>query len=335
MRAVVIARPGGPEVLEVQERPTPMPRAGEILVRVRATAINRADLLQRQGLYPAPPGAPSDIPGLEYAGEVAAAAPESDSGSGAQRWKEGDRVFGITGGGAYAEFVTVDAATAARVPDRLDWKEAAAAPEAFITAHDALVVQARVQRGESVLIHAVGSGVGLAGAQVAAAWGARPFGTARTAEKVEKAKRYGLLDGIVIENDVEALVPACERWTSGKGIDVTLDLVGGDYLGASIRASAPRGRIMLIGTVAGRASTIPTGMVLGKRLTLRGTVLRSRSLDEKRAVTAAFAAEIVPLLESGALMPTIDSVFDLDQAGAAHERVAGNATFGKVVLRVG
>ena len=328
MRAVVITRPGGPEVLEMQERPTPIPRAGEILVRVHATAINRADLLQRQGLYPAPPGAPADIPGMEYAGEVAAVS------AGVTPWKEGDRVFGITGGGAYAEFVTVDAETAARIPDRLDWKEAGAVPEAFITAHDALVVQARVQRGESVLIHAVGSGVGLAGAQVATAWNARPFGTARTAEKVEKAKRYGLVDGVVIENDVEALVPACERWTGGKGIDVTLDLVGGDYLGASIRAAALRGRIMLVGTVAGRQSTIPTGMVLGKRLTLRGTVLRARSLDEKRAVTAAFAAEIVPLFENGALTPTIDSVFDLAQAGAAHERVASNASFGKVVLRV-
>ena len=328
MRAVVITRPGGPEVLEVHERPTPIPRAGEILVRVRASAVNRADLLQRQGLYPAPPGAPTDIPGLEYAGEVAAVSP------GVTRWKEGDRVFGITGGGAYAEFVTVDADTAARIPDRLDWKEAGAVPEAFITAHDALVVQARVQRGESVLIHAVGSGVGLASAQVAAAWKARPFGTARTAEKVEKARRYGIEDGLVIENDVEALVAACERWTSGKGIDVTLDLVGGDYVGASIRASAPRGRIMLIGTVAGRQSTIPTGMVLGKRLTIRGTVLRARSLDEKRGVTAAFAAEVVPLFETGALTPTIDSVFDLAQAGAAHERVIGNATFGKVVLRV-
>ena len=328
MRAIVITRPGGPEVLEMQERPTPIPRAGEILVRVHATAINRADLLQRQGLYPAPPGAPADIPGMEYAGEVAAVS------AGVTPWKEGDRVFGITGGGAYAEFVTVDAETAARIPDRLDWKEAGAVPEAFITAHDALVVQARVQRGESVLIHAVGSGVGLACTQVAAAWNARPFGTARTAEKVEKAKRYGLVDGLVIENDVEALVPASERWTGGKGIDVTLDLVGGDYLGASIRAAALRGRIMLVGTVAGRQSTIPTGMVLGKRLTLRGTVLRARSLDEKRAVTAAFAAEIVPLFENGALTPTIDSVFDLAQAGAAHERVASNASFGKVVLRV-
>ena len=328
MRAVVITRPGGSEVLEVQDRPTPIPRAGEILVRVRASAVNRADLLQRQGLYPAPPGAPTDIPGLEYAGEVAAVSP------GVTRWKEGDRVFGITGGGAYAEFVAVDAETAARVPDRLDWKEAAAVPEAFITAHDALVVQASVQRGESVLIHAVGSGVGLAGVQIAQAWAAKPFGTARTAEKVEKAKRYGLVDGVVIESDVEALVPACERWTSGKGIDVTLDLVGGEYLGASIRASALRGRIMLIGTVAGRSSTVPTGMILGKRLTLRGTVLRARALEEKRAVNAAFAAEVVPLFESGVLAPTIDSVFDFAQAGAAHERVAGNATFGKVVLRV-
>jgi putative PIG3 family NAD(P)H quinone oxidoreductase len=328
MRAVVITRPGGPEVLEVQERPTPIPRAGEILVRVRASAVNRADLLQRQGLYPAPPGAPTDIPGLEYAGDVAAVSP------GVTQWKEGDRVFGITGGGAYAEYVAVDAATASRVPDRLDWKEAAAVPEAFITAHDALVVQARVQRGESVLIHAAGSGVGLACAQIARAWNAKPHGTARTAEKIERAKRYGLVEGVVIEHDVEALVPACERWTSGKGIDVTLDLVGGDYVGASIRASALRARIMLIGTVAGRQSTIPTGMVLGKRLTLRGTVLRARALEEKRAVTAAFAAEIVPLFESGALSPTIDSVFDLAQAGAAHERIAGNASFGKVVLRV-
>lgn len=328
MRAVVITRPGGPEVLEVHDRPTPIPRAGEILVRVRASAVNRADLLQRQGLYPAPPGAPTDIPGLEYAGEVAAVSP------GVTRWKEGDRVFGITGGGAYAEFVAVDAETAARVPDRLDWNEAAAVPEAFITVHDALVVQAGLQRGESVLIHAVGSGVGLAGVQIAQAWGARPFGTARTGEKIEKAKRYGLVDGVVIENDVEALVPVCERWTSGRGIDVTLDLVGGEYLGASIRASAPRGRIMLVGTVAGRVSTVPTGMILGKRLTLRGTVLRARALDEKRAVTAGFAAEVVPRFESGALAPTIDSVFDLARAGAAHERVAGNATFGKVVLRV-
>jgi putative PIG3 family NAD(P)H quinone oxidoreductase len=314
--------------LEVQERPTPIPRAGEILVRVHASAVNRADLLQRQGLYPAPPGAPTDIPGLEYAGEVAAVSP------GVTQWKEGDRVFGITGGGAYAEFVTVDAETTARVPDRLDWTNAAAVPEAFITAHDALVVQARVQRGETVLVHAVGSGVGLASVQVAVAWGGTPFGTARTAEKVAKAKGFGLVDGIVIEKDVEALLPACERWTSGKGIDVTLDLVGGEYLGASIRASAARARIMLIGTVAGRASTIPTGMVLGKRLTLRGTVLRSRPLEEKRAANGAFAAEVVPLFESGTLTPTIDSVFDLEQAGAAHERVASNATFGKVVLRV-
>jgi len=328
VRAVIITRSGGPEVLEVQERPTPIPRAGEILVRVHASAINRADLLQRQGLYPAPPGAPTDIPGLEYAGEVAAVSPE------VTRWKEGERVFGMTGGGAYAEFVTVDWETAARIPDRLEWTEAAAVPEAFITAHDALVVQARVQRGDTVLVHAVGSGVGLAGVQVARAWGATPFGTARTAEKIERAKSLGLADGVVIEKDVEVLVAACERWTSGKGVDVTLDLVGGDYLGASIRASAPRARIMLIGTVAGRASTIPTGMVLGKRLTLRGTVLRARPLEEKRAVNAAFAAEIVPLFESGALAPTIDSVFELDQAGAAHERVAGNATFGKVVLRV-
>jgi NADPH:quinone reductase-like Zn-dependent oxidoreductase len=168
---------------------------------------------------------------------------------------------------------------------------------------------------------------------VAKAWGASAFGTARTADKVARATGLGLTDGLVITDDVEALVPACELWTSGKGINVTLDLVGGDYLAASIRASAPRARIILIGTVAGRTSTIPTGMVLGKRLTLQGTVLRARGLEEKRAVTAAFAADVLPLLESGVVTPTIDSVFDLESAGAAHERVASNQTFGKVVLR--
>jgi NADPH2:quinone reductase len=329
MRAAVITRPGGPEVLEIQDRPIPTPGANEILVRVHASALNRADLLQREGHYPAPPGWPADIPGMEFAGEVARL------GAGVSAWHEGDRVFGIVGGGGNGEYLVTDAASVARVPDRLSWTDAAAIPEAFITAYDALVTQAGVRADERILIHAVGSGVGLAGVQLAVAWGATPYGTARTADKVERARDFGLADGIVVGQDVDALVPEVVRLTGGKGIDVTLDLVGGAYVAASIQAAALRGRIMLIGAVAGRTSTIPTGMVLGKRLTLRGTTLRARSLEEKRSVTAAFARDVVPRLESGALRPTVDQVFELSEIGAAHGRLASNATFGKIVLRVG
>jgi NADPH:quinone reductase len=327
VRAVVITRDGGPEVLELQERPTPEPGPGEILVRVHASALNRADLLQRQGHYPAPPGAPADIPGMEYAGEVAAL------GSGVSEWREGDRVFGIVGGGSYADYLVTDAEAAARVPSQLSWVEAGAVPEAFITAHDALVTQAGMTAGESILIHAVGSGVGLASTQVARAWDATPYGTARSPEKIARAKSLGLEDGVRVGEDVDVIAQAVERWTSGRGIAITMDLVGGPYLGASIRAASLRGRIMLVGTVAGRVGTIPIGMILGKRLTLRGTVLRARSIDEKRAVTTAFARDVVPLFESGDLQPTIDSVFDLADVRQAHQRLESNATFGKVVLK--
>jgi NADPH:quinone reductase len=328
MRAVVITRPGGPEVLEVQERPTPEPGRGQVLVRVRTTALNRADLLQREGRYPAPPGAPADIPGLEFAGEVVAL------GDGVDAWKVGARVFGITAGGGHAEFLVVDAGCASPVPQQLSWTEAGAIPEAFMTAHDALVTQAQVVSGESVLIHAVGSGVGLAATQVARAWKAIPFGTARTAEKIERARGLGLEDGIVVTGDPEAIVAQVEQWTGGKGVPVVLDLVGGAYVGANIRAASLKGRIMIIGTVAGRTASIPVGMVLGKRLKLLGTMLRSRSVEEKREVTAAFTRDVVPLIASGTLLPTVDCVYDLADIAQAHERLAGNATFGKVVLRV-
>ena len=328
MRAAVITRPGGPEVLEVLERPTPSAAPGEVLVRVQASALNRADLLQRAGQYPAPPGAPADIPGMEFAGEIAAL------GDGVRDWRVGDRVFGIVAGGGNAEYLVADAASVARVPAKLSWTDAAAIPEAFITAHDALVTQAGVRAGERVLIHAVGSGVGLAATQLARALGAIPYGTARTADKIERAREYGLEDGLVVAADVDVIPSAVDRWTGGKGVEIVLDLVAGPYVGASIRAAARQGRIMLIGTVAGRDATIPAGMVLGKRLALRGTVLRSRSVEEKRAVTAAFARDVVPRVESGELRATIDRVFPLAEIAAAHERLASNATFGKVVLDV-
>jgi NADPH:quinone reductase len=328
VRAAIVTRPGGPDVLEVQDRPTPAPGVNEILVRVRASALNRADLSQREGNYPAPPGAPPDILGMEFAGEVAGL------GASVTSWQLGDRVFGIVGGGGNAEYLVTDAQTVARVPSRLSWTDAAAIPEVFITAHDALFTQAALQPNERVLIHAVGSGVGLAATQLVRAHGATAYGTARTADKIERAREFGLTEGIVVGDDVSIIAARCGELTGGKGIEVTLDLLGGPYLGASIQAAARRGRIMLIGTVAGRSATVPVGMILGKRLMLRGTVLRARSIEEKRAATAAFARDVLPLVESGAVRPNVDRVFELGDIRAAHERLAANETFGKVVLRV-
>jgi len=324
----VFTRPGGPEVLEVQERPMPVPAPNEILVSVKASALNRADLSQREGNYPAPPGAPPDILGMEFAGEVAGVGTEVVA------WQPGDRVFGIVGGGGNAEYLVTDAQSVARIPDRLSWTDAAAIPEVFITAHDALFTQAALQRDERVLIHAVGSGVGLAATQLVRAYGAVPFGTARSSDKIQRAREFGLKDGIVVADDASVITAAADALTQGKGFEVTLDLLGGAYLVASIQAAARRGRIMLIGTIAGRTATVPLGMILVKRLLLRGTVLRARSIEEKRAATAAFARDVLPLLASGTVVPTVDRVYELDEIRAAHERLASNETFGKVVLRM-
>ncbi len=312
MRAVIITRFGGPEVLEVREVPPAVPRADQVLVRVHASALNRADLMQREGKYPAPADAPADIPGLEFAGEVEA------FGASVTRWSVG--------------YAVVHERTLARVPDNLSWTEAAAVPEAFITAHDALVTQAGARTGERILVHAVGSGVGLAAIQLARALGAESFGTARTADKIDRAREYGLSDGCAVRDAFGEMLAKLQEWSGGRGVDVVLDLVGGSYVPANIQAAALKARIMLIGTVAGREATIPLGVVLGKRLTIRGTVLRARSVEEKIAATEAFARDVVPLLASGAVRPVVDRVFALDDIRSAHERLESNESFGKVVL---
>ncbi|MGH9556323.1 MAG: NAD(P)H-quinone oxidoreductase [Terriglobales bacterium] len=329
MRAVVISRPGGPEVLEVRDVSTPQPAAGEMLVRVMASALNRADILQREGRYPAPPGAPADIPGIEFAGEVAALGP------GASLWRTGQRVFGITGGGGHAEYLVAHEHTLAEVPPNLTWTEAAAIPEAFITAHDALWQQASLRVSERVLIHAVGSGVGLAAVQLVRARGAVPYGTARTEEKLTRAREYGLEDGVVLRESLEPLAGHAAQWTSGHGFDVVLDLVGGPYVAASISALGLKGRLMLVGTLAGVRAELDLRAVLGKRLRLVGTVLRSRPLEEKIAATLAFATDVVPLFAQGKLHGVVDSEFPLAEIRAAHQRMESNATFGKVVIKIG
>ncbi len=328
MRAVVITRFGDPDVLEVRDVPTPVPGAKEVLVRVHATALNRADVLQRMGRYPAPADVSKDIPGIEYAGEV------HQAGPGAGLWSPADRVFGLVGGGAHAEFVVAHEETLLRMPDGMNWTDAAAIPEAFITAHDAMVIQAGLRAGESVLIHAVGSGVGLAATQIARAWGAIPYGSSRTREKIDQARPFGLEDGVVVDSDLEALVTASRQWTSGRGVDLVMDLVGGAYVPASIDALALKGRLMLVGTVAGPRATVELGRVLGKRLTIRGTVLRARPLEEKIAVIVAFERDVLPLLRRGELRPNIDSTFTLDAIRGAHRRMESNASFGKVVVTI-
>lgn len=317
-------------MLELRQAPRPIPAAHEVLVRVRATALNRADLLQRQGRYPAPPGAPAQIGGLEFAGEVA------ELGAASTLWRGGDRVFGITGGGAHAEYLIAHERTLARVPERLGWAEAAAVPEAFMTAYDALVTQAAVRPGERVLVHAVGSGVGLAAVQLARAVGAVVYGDSRTADKVDRAREFGLEDGVVVvAGDVEIVSREAMRWSGDAGMDVVLDLAGGAYTVASINAAATLGRIILIGTMAGASATLPLGLILRKRLSIRGTVLRSRPIEEKIAVARAFAAHVVPLLAQGVLRPVVDRRFTLSDIRAAHQHLESNATFGKVVLTVG
>lgn len=325
MKAVVITRFGGPDVLEIQDVPKPQPGPDEVLVRVRATALNRADLLQRLGRYAAPPGTPQNIPGLEFAGEVA----ESHT----QRWHKGDRVMGIIGGGAHAEFVTAHQDAMAAVPPNLEWSVAGAVPEVFITAHDALQ-QAGFKTGENVLIHAVGSGVGLAATQLVRALGGRAFGTSRTPDKIERAKSFGLESGYVVPqpSDLTGLSAFAKSVTCGVGFDVVLDLNGGPYFAASLETTALRGRIILIGGVAGGKTDVDLYQILGKRLHIIGTVLRARSLEEKIAITAAFAREVAPLLVSGTIQPVIDSVFPIEQIQDAHRRLESNETFGKVAL---
>ena len=326
MRAATITRPGGPDVLEVRDVERRQPGTGEVLVRVCASALNRADLLQREGRYPAPRGWPQDIPGMEIAGEVVRCGPSTSL------WTEGNRVFGIVGGGANAEYIVTHERTLAAIPANLSWADAAAVPEAFITAHDALVTQAEVRSSEHVLIHAVGSGVGLAALQLARAAGAVPIGDARTAEKIERARSFGLEYGITVAGDPTEITTRVQELTGGVGADIVLDLVGGPYTPVSIAAAAPKGRIILIGTMAGRDASLPLGVILGKRLTLRGTVLRARPLEEKIAATRVFAAQVVPLLASGVVRPVIDKVFPLDEIATAHRHLESNATFGKVVI---
>ncbi len=324
-RAVRIEKPGGPEVLKIDRVPVDDPGPGEILVEVAAAGLNRADLLQRRGAYPAPPGYPADVPGLEYAGKVAAV------GSRVTRWKAGDRVMGIVGGGAMATHLTVHEREALPVPEDLALTHAAAIPEAFLTAFDAIFAQAGLVAGEALLVHAVASGVGTAALQLARRAGAQVIGTSRTEAKLERCAELGLADALHVTDG--RFAEATRALTAGRGADVLLDVVGGPYLEENLEALADRGRMVVIGLMGGRSAELPLGALLRRRLTVRGSVLRARPLEEKAALAQRFTREVVPAFApGGGLAPVVDDVLPMSEIQAAHERMERNETFGKIVL---
>ena len=324
MKAVVITQPGGPEVLEIQDVETPEPMGEQVRVRVRASGINRAELLQRMGGYPAPADSPQNIPGLEFAGEVDAV------GSLVSKWKPGQRVMGLVGGGAQAEYLVTHEGLLLEIPANLDFIQASGIPEVFMTAHDALFTQAGLQMGERVLIHAAGSGVGTAAIQLARATGATTYGTSRTPAKLEAARGLGLNVGLSDQNFASEI----QRLTNGEGVHVVLDFVGAPYLEQNLQSLALWGRLVFLATMGGTHSNVNLGMLMQKRISMRGVTLRTRTLEEKMAVTRRFAAGVLPLLANGQVKPIIEQVYALEEIAEAHRAMGENRNFGKLIVTI-
>jgi NADPH2:quinone reductase len=323
MRAVILTGAGGPEVLSIGEVPKPEVRPGHIRVSVRAAGLNRADLIQRRGHYAAPPGWPADIPGLEYAGEVEATRETN-------RWKVGDRVMGLVGGGAMAELVAVHADEALAIPEGLSFAEAAAIPEVFLTAYDALVTRGRLRAGDRVLIHAIGSGVGTAAAQIAGHLGATVIGTSRSADKLARALVYGMDSGIDTST-----TPFREALT--EPVHVVLDSIGGPAFADNLAVLAPQGRLVLLGFLAGSRTTADLGPILRKRLEVIGTAMRIRTHEERKALVADFAERMLPLFDrrieqAAPLRPVVQETYPMSRLADAHRLMESNETFGKVVV---
>jgi putative PIG3 family NAD(P)H quinone oxidoreductase len=330
MRAVVLSEYGDTEVLQVVEVADPIAGPEEVLIEVVATALNRADLLQRRGLYPGPPlaGFPHpapEIPGMEFAGRVVALGDRVSS------LKVGDEIMGIVGGGAYAERLVVHERQTMPIPTSVALRDAAAIPEVFITAFDALVVQGRLTSGRTALVHAGASGVGTAAIQIARAIGARVIVTA-SAGKLAACEALGA--DLAVDYATADFVESVLAFTNGEGVDVVLDVIGGDYVNRNITALRIGGRIVQVGTMGGGRTDVNIGMLLPKRATIIGTVLRARPLEEKIAITQRFAAEMLPLFDQGRLSTVIDSRFSLDGIGNAHRHMESNANVGKILVDV-
>jgi len=325
MRAVMFEGKGGPEVIRFGETADPSPARGEVLVRVRAAALNRADLLQRRGLYPPPPGTRPDVAGLELAGEVVRVGEGSP-------WRPGDRVMAIAAGEAQAELAVVHERMLVRVPDGLSLADAAALPEAGITSHDALFTLGGLRPGWTVLVHAVGSGVSTAAVQIAKASGATVIGTSRTPEKLERARALGMDHGLLVARDGPRFADEVRRLTGGRGCPLILDFVGAPYASENLAALASRGTIVVIGTMGGARAEVDYALLMRSRGTIVGTTLRMRPIEEKIAATQAFARDVLPLVAAGRVRPVVDVVLPAERAREAHERMERNESFGKIVL---
>jgi NADPH2:quinone reductase len=325
MTAMAIRAPGGPEMLVPEQRPVPAPGTGEILVKVAAAGVNRPDVMQRQGLYPPPPGA-SDIPGLEIAGTVVAL------GAQATRWKIGDRVMALVTGGGYAQYCPAHESHALAVPDGLSLTEAAAIPETFFTVWHNAFERGGLKRGETLLVHGGTSGIGTAAIQLAKAFGARVIVTAGSAEKCEAARKLGA--DVAVNYKSEDFVQATKEATGGKGAEVILDMVGGDYIGRNYEAAAVEGRIVQIAFQGSPKATVDFRRIMLKRLHHTGSTLRARSVPDKAAIAAAIAEKVLPLIASGQVRPVMDSSFPLIEAAAAHARMESSVHIGKIVLAV-
>jgi putative PIG3 family NAD(P)H quinone oxidoreductase len=324
VKAVVFSQSGGPEVLRLEDVPSPVPGPHEVLLDVRATALNRADLLQRRGLYPPPPGA-SDILGLECSGVVSAL------GAGASRFSVGARVMALLAGGGYAEQVVVHEDVLLPVPERLSFEEAAAVPEAFLTASEALLVEAELRPGQRLLVTAAASGVGSAAVQIGKVRGAFVIGSA-SAGKLAAVRGFGA--DATLERDQADYVAALRGLTDGRGVDAIVDFIGGSALARHQACLAPRGRLILVGLLGGAAAPLELGRLLMNRQRICGLVMRTRSLAEKIELSARFERELWPALDSGALTPRVDQVLPLAEVAAAHARMEQNLNVGKLVLRV-
>jgi putative PIG3 family NAD(P)H quinone oxidoreductase len=326
VRALCAPDPGGVDALQIMERPDPEPGRGELLVRVHAAGVNRADILQRRGHYPPPPGA-TDVLGLEAAGEVIALGP------GVEGHEVGDRVCAVLAGGGCAELAVVPAATAIPWPPGLDGVQAGAVPEVFATAYDNIFNRGRGQAGETVLLHGGSSGVGTAGIQLAVRAGCRVLVTAGSPAKIDACLELGAVAGINYRS--EDIVERVSALTGGRGVDVILDIVGGDYLDANLRSLAAEGRLVVIGLMGGARAELDLGRMLSRRLTVTASTLRARSVEEKAALSRQLVAEVWPGFADGSLQPVVDAVYPLEQAAQAHARMESSEHIGKIVLDMG
>jgi len=323
MRAIEISKPGPPEVLKPVERPDPSPAAGEVRIRVAAAGVNRPDILQRRGAYPPPAGA-SDLPGLEVAGTIDAV------GSGVADWRVGDRVCALLAGGGYATLCTSPAVQCLPVPAGMDLVTAAAIPETFFTVWTNVFDRGRLRAGESALFHGGSSGIGTTAIQLAAARGARVFATAGSDDKCRACEQLGAERAINYRT--EDFVDIIKQVTGGRGVDVILDIVGGEYIARDLVALAVEGRLVVIGFMGGDSATIDFRRVLGRRLTITGSTLRPRSPAEKGEIASALRREVWPLLERGAVKPVVYRTFPLDEAAAAHRLMESSEHVGKIIL---